>query len=218
MKVGFNCSSFDLFHAGHVTMLKMEKQLCDYLIVALQVDPTIDRPGIKNKPTQSVYERYVQVQGCKYVDEILVYETEGDLLNMIKTQNINIRFLSEEYKDKEFTGKQYCIDNGIELHFHKRRHQYSSTELRNRVYSLEKQKRDKKNDVASVEQYSPKLLDKYELKNGELVEYNFNQDFNTLFNSSPPFKDIKNPKWPTKEEESCVINFYNKKVIKIKNP
>ena len=143
----------------------MEKQLCDYLIVALQVDPTIDRPGIKNKPTQSVYERYVQVQGCKYVDEILVYETEGDLLNMIKTQNINIRFLSEEYKDKEFTGKQYCIDNGIELHFHKRRHQYSSTELRNRVYSLEKEKRDKKNDVASVEQYSPKLLDKYELKN-----------------------------------------------------
>ena len=73
--------------------------------------------------------------------------------------------MSEEYKDKEFTGKQYCIDNGIELHFHKRRHQYSSTELRNRVYSLEKEKRDKKNDVSSVEQYSPKLLDKYELKN-----------------------------------------------------
>ena len=112
-----------------------------------------------------MYERYVQVQGCKYVDEILVYETEGDLLNMIKTQTINIRFLSEEYKDKEFTGKQYCIDNGIELHFHKRRHQYSSTELRNRVYSLEKEKQDKKNDVKSVEQYSPELLDKYELKN-----------------------------------------------------
>ena len=165
MKVGFNCSSCDLFHAGHVTMMKMEKEMCDYLKVALQVDPTIDRPGIKNKPVQSIYERYVQLQGCKYVDEILVYETEGDLLNMIKTQNINIRFLSEEYKDKEFTGKQYCIDNGIELHFHKRRHQYSSTELRNRVYSLEKEKRDKKNDVASVEQYSPKLLDKYELKN-----------------------------------------------------
>ena len=82
MIVGFNCSSFDLFHAGHVTMLKMEKQLCDYLIVGLQVDPTIDRPGIKNKPTQSVYERYVQVHGCKYVDEILVYETEADLLNL----------------------------------------------------------------------------------------------------------------------------------------
>jgi glycerol-3-phosphate cytidylyltransferase len=164
MKVGFNCSSFDLFHAGHVTMLKMEKQLCDYLIVALQVDPTIDRPGIKNKPTQSVYERYVQVQGCKYVDEILVYETEADLLNMIKTQLINIRFLSEEYKDRDFTGKQYCIDNGIELHFHKREHQYSSTELRNRVYELEKVKRETKESESSIQQYSPELLEKYHQK------------------------------------------------------
>ena len=83
MKVGFNCSSCDLFHAGHVTMMKMEKEMCDYLKVALQVDPTIDRPGIKNKPVQSIYERYVQLQGCKYVDEILVYETEADLLNLI---------------------------------------------------------------------------------------------------------------------------------------
>ena len=164
MKVGFNCSSFDLFHAGHVTMLKMEKQLCDYLIVALQVDPTIDRPGIKNKPTQSVYERYVQVQGCKYVDEILVYETEADLLNMIKTQLINIRFLSEEYKDRDFTGKQYCIDNGIELHFHKREHQYSSTELRNRVYELEKVKRETKESESFIQQYSPELLEKYHQK------------------------------------------------------
>ena len=128
MKIGFNCSSFDLFHAGHVTMLKMEKEVCDYLKVALQVDPTIDRPGIKNKPTQSVYERYVQLQGCKYVDEILVYETEADLLNLIQTQTIHVRFLSEEYKDRDFTGKQYCIDNGIDLFYHLRRHQYSSTE------------------------------------------------------------------------------------------
>ena len=166
MKVGFNCSSCDLFHAGHVTMLKMEKQMCDYLIVALQVDPTIDRTGIKNKPVQSVYERYVQLQGCKYVDEILVYETEADLLNLIKTQTIDIRFLSEEYKDRDFTGKQYCIDNGIELFFHMRRHQYSSTELRNRVYSLEKEKREKKNGSGeSLDQYSPELLDKYEMKN-----------------------------------------------------
>ena len=160
MKIGFNCSSFDLFHAGHVTMLKMEKELCDYLKVALQVDPTIDRPGVKNKPTQSVYERYVQLQGCKYVDEILVYETEADLLNMLQTQTIDVRFLSEEYKDRDFTGKQYCIDNGIELYFHLRRHQYSSTELRNRVYQLEKVKRSE-NVEESVEQYSPKLLDKY---------------------------------------------------------
>ena len=160
MKIGFNCSSCDLFHAGHVTMMKMEKQMCDYLIVALQVDPTIDRPGVKNKPTQSVYERYVQLQGCKYVDEILVYETEADLLNLIQTQILHIRFLSEEYKDRDFTGKQYCIDNGIELYFHMRRHQYSSTELRNRVYELEKKKREEKVEE-KVEQYSPELLSKY---------------------------------------------------------
>ena len=158
--VGFNCSSFDLFHAGHVTMLKMEKNLCDHLIVAIQVDPTIDRPGIKNKPVQSMYERYVQVQGCKYVDEILVYETESDLLNIIKTQKIDIRFLSEEYKDRDFTGKQYCIDNGIELHFHKRRHQYSSTDLRNRVYELERKKRAIP-QPEDLEQHSPQLLKKY---------------------------------------------------------
>lgn len=163
MKIGFNCSSCDLFHAGHVTMLKMEKQMCDYLIIALQVDPTIDRPGIKNKPIQSVYERYVQLQGCKYVDEILVYETEADLLNLIKTQRFDIRFLSEEYKNVEFTGKQYCIDNGIELHFHMRRHQYSSTELRNRVYELEKAKRLEK-EVKEPSQYSPELLEKYKQK------------------------------------------------------
>jgi len=169
MKIGFNCSSFDLFHAGHVTMLKMEKRLCDYLIVALQVDPTVDRPGIKNKPIQSVYERYVQLQGCKYVDEILVYETEEDLLNLIQTQNIDVRFLSEEYKDRDFTGKQYCIDNGIEIHYHLRRHKYASSELRNRVYSLEKKKREQivqgaETNIDELEQYSPKLLEKYNQK------------------------------------------------------
>ena len=161
MKIGFNCSSCDLFHAGHVTMMKMEKEMCDYLKVALQVDPTIDRPGIKNKPVQSIYERYVQLQGCRYVDEILVYETEADLLNLIQTQTIDIRFLSEEYKDKEFTGKQYCIDNGIEVHFHLRRHQYSSTELRNRVYTFEKEKRKESIDKEVLGQYSPELLKKY---------------------------------------------------------
>ena len=164
MKIGFNCSSFDLFHAGHVTMLKMEKEMCDYLKVALQVDPTIDRPGVKNKPAQTVYERYVQLQACKYVDEILVYETEADLLNLIKTQTIHVRFLSEEYKDKDFTGKQYCIDHGIELYYHLRRHQYSSTELRNRVHNLEELKRNEKID-AKIEQYSPIILEKYNLEN-----------------------------------------------------
>ena len=160
MKIGFNCSSFDLFHAGHVTMLKMEKELCDYLIVALQVDPTIDRPGIKNKPSQSVYERYVQLQACKYVDEILVYSTEYDLIQMLMTQRIHIRFLSEEYLNRDFTGKQYCIDNGIELHYHKRGHAFSSTELRNRVYLLEKKRLEEK-PITTDLQHSPELLKKY---------------------------------------------------------
>jgi glycerol-3-phosphate cytidylyltransferase len=159
-RIGFNCSSFDLFHAGHVTMLKMEKELCDYLLVALQVDPTIDRPGLKNKPVQSIYERYVQLQGCKYVDEILVYETEKDLLNLIMTQTIHIRFLSEEYLNRDFTGKQYCLDNNIELHYHKREHQYSSSELRTRVYQLELTK-SKEPAIISNLQHSSELLEKY---------------------------------------------------------
>lgn len=154
MKIGFNCSSFDLLHAGHVTMLKMEKQLCDYLIVALQVDPTIDRPGTKNKPTQSVYERYVQLQACKYVDEILVYETEYDLLQMLMTQTINIRFLSEEYLNRDFTGKQYCIQSNIELYYHKREHDYSSSELRARVARLEAIK----DDISAKPQHSLELI------------------------------------------------------------
>ena len=145
MKIGFNCSSFDLLHAGHVTMLKMEKQLCDYLIVALQIDPTIDRPGIKNKPVQSAYERYVQLQACKYVDEILIYETEFDLLQLLQTQTIHIRFLSEEYLNRDFTGKQWCMNNNIELHYHLRDHPYSSSALRKRVYDAETERLKGKN-------------------------------------------------------------------------
>lgn len=156
MKIGFNCSSFDLFHAGHVTMLKMEKEMCDYLKIALQVDPTIDRPGIKNKPVQSVYERYVQLQACKYVDEILVYETEADLLNLIMTQTMHIRFLSEEYLNRDFTGKQYCMNTGIQLYYHKRQHTYASSELRARVAKLEFMKDSDTN--SSLPQYSPELV------------------------------------------------------------
>jgi len=133
MKIGFNCSCFDLLHAGHVTMLKMEKDLCDYLKIALQVDPSRDRFATKNKPVQSLYERYVQLQACRYVDEILVYETEFDLEQLIKTQKIDIRFLSEEYINKDFTAKQYCLNNGIEIHYHKRKHLYSSSEIRKRI-------------------------------------------------------------------------------------
>jgi glycerol-3-phosphate cytidylyltransferase len=157
MKIGFNCSSFDLLHAGHVTMLKMEKELCDYLVVALQIDPTIDRPGIKNKPIQSAYERYIQLQACKYVDEILIYETEYDLMQLLMTQTIHIRFLSDEYLNRDFTGKQWCMNNGVELHYHKRQHNYSSSELRARTARLERLK-----GVESIDeeppQYSPDLV------------------------------------------------------------
>ena len=160
-KIGFNCSSCDFLHAGHVTMLKMEKQLCDYLIVALQIDPTVDRPGVKNQPVQSAYERYVQLQACRYVDEILIYETEYDLLQLIQTQTIHIRFLSEEYLNRDFTGKQYCLNNGIELHYHKRKHQYSSSDLRRRVYELELTKLEE-SSIINIPQYSPELLEKYQ--------------------------------------------------------
>jgi glycerol-3-phosphate cytidylyltransferase len=145
----------------------MEKEMCDYLKVALQVDPSIDRPGIKNKPVQSLYERYVQIQGCKYVDEILVYETEADLLNLIQTQTFHIRFLSEEYRHVEVTGKQYCIDNGVEIYYHLRRHQYSSTEIRNRVYNLEQKMREDEAQETVIGQYSPEILEKYSIKNNQ---------------------------------------------------
>lgn len=144
MIIGFNCSAFDLFHAGHVTMLKMEKQLCDYLILALHGNPQIDRPDIKNKPVQTIYERYVQLQACRYVDEILVYDTEAELLNLLKTQRIDIRFLSDEYLNRDFTGKQYCLDNGILLHYHQRQHSYGSTDLRQRTYQIEHELRNPK--------------------------------------------------------------------------
>ena len=137
MKVGFTCSTFDMFHAGHVMMLKEEKEHCDHLIVGIQVDPTIDRPDTKNKPVMSIYERFVCVSSCKYVDEVLVYNTEKDLENLLATQNIHIRFLGDEYKTKEFTGKQICLLKNIQFFFHKRLHTYSSTDLRKRVYIAE---------------------------------------------------------------------------------
>ena len=128
-KVGFTCSCFDLFHAGHIMMLKEAKSVCDYLIVGLQTDPTIDRSE-KNKPVQSVFERFVQLQACKYVDEIVVYETEKDLLDILKSYPINVRILGKEYEDKNFTGKDL---NYIEVHYNERKHSFSTTELRKRV-------------------------------------------------------------------------------------
>ena len=141
-RIGITFSTFDLLHAGHIAMLSEAKNHCDYLICGLQTDPTIDRPETKNKPIQSIVERQIQLAACRYVDEILIYETEFDLLQLIMTQKMHIRFLGDEYKTRDFTGKQYCIDHGIEIYYHLRRHRYSSSEIRNRVYLLEKEKRE----------------------------------------------------------------------------
>lgn len=128
MKVGFTCSCFDLFHAGHVLMLKEARQQCDWLIVGLQTDPTLDRPE-KNKPVQSVYERFVQLKACVYVDDVVMYDDEKDLLNVLNSLPIDVRILGEEYKDKPFTGH----DLSMQFYFNKRRHSFSSTELKKRI-------------------------------------------------------------------------------------
>ncbi len=132
MKIGITCSSFDLFHAGHVKMLEEAKSQCDYLIVALQTDPTIDRPE-KNKPIQSIVERYVQVSGCKWVDEIVPYATEKDLEDIFASFQLDYRFIGIEYKDKDFTAKDVCLSRKIELIYNSRSHKWSSSELRNRI-------------------------------------------------------------------------------------
>ena len=124
--------------------------------MALQYDPTIDRPDTKNKPVQSIYERWTQVTACKYVDEVIFYATEEDLLNILKTIHIDIRFLGDEYKTKDFTGKQWCISNRIELYYHKRQHNYSSSELRKRVAQLENTKDNTTQPI--LPQHSPDLI------------------------------------------------------------
>jgi glycerol-3-phosphate cytidylyltransferase len=135
--VGFTCSTFDLLHAGHILMLAECKQVCDYLIVGVQSDPTIDRPGTKNKPVQSIVERYVQLSAVKFVDQIIVYNTEKDLEDMLMFLPITVRIIGEEYKDKDFTGKQICEDRGVKVWYNSRNHRFSSSELRQRTYQSE---------------------------------------------------------------------------------
>ena len=132
MKVGFTCSTFDLLHAGHVIMLREAKEQCDYLICGLQVDPSIDRPE-KNRPVQTIVERYTQLKGLSYVDEIIPYRTEEDLEDILSMYHINVRILGEEYKDKTFTGRAICASRGIELYYNKRDHRFSTSDLRSRV-------------------------------------------------------------------------------------
>lgn len=138
-KVGIVFSSFDLLHSGHVAMLSECKSKCTYLICGLQTDPTIDRME-KNRPVQSLLERYVQLDGVKYVDKIVPYDTEDDLLYMLKVYRPHVRFLGQEYYGKNFTGKQYCIDNNIIISYNERSHNYSTSELRQRVIDNERTK------------------------------------------------------------------------------
>lgn len=132
MRVGFTASSFDLLHAGHVQMLREAKEQCDYLVVGLQTDPTIDRAD-KNQPVQTIVERYTQLKGVRYVDEIIPYSTEKDLEDILTMYKIDVRILGEEYKEKDFTGKDICKKRGILLYFNKRDHRFSSSDLRKRV-------------------------------------------------------------------------------------
>jgi glycerol-3-phosphate cytidylyltransferase len=130
--IGITFSAFDLLHAGHIAMLKEAKQNCDYLIVGLQTDPSIER-SYKNTPIQSLFERYVQLQGCKYVDEIIPYTKESEIFEILLTYPINIRFIGEEYKHKDFTAKDFCIQQNIKIYYNKRQHAFSSSSLRHRI-------------------------------------------------------------------------------------
>ena len=139
MKVGITFSTFDLFHAGHVKMLEEAKRQCDYLIVGLQLDPSINRPE-KNAPSQSIIERYIQLKGSKHIDEIVPYVTEEDLEDILKSFKIDLRIIGEEYKEKNFTGKDYCREKEIEIYYNSRDHRFSSSGLRKHVIKAETSK------------------------------------------------------------------------------
>lgn len=133
MKIGFTCGVFDLFNAGHVLMLKKCKDKCDRLVVAIQTDPTIDRPIDKNTPIQSIFERQIQVGACKYVDKIIVYQTEQDLEDILDTQPIDIRFVGMDHKYGFMTGEVICARRGIQIVYQDRGGRFSTTELRRRI-------------------------------------------------------------------------------------
>ena len=137
LKIGITFSTFDLLHAGHIAMLAEAKNHCDYLICGIQTDPTIDRPDSKNPPVQSIVERQIQLSAVRYVDETVVYQTEKDLEDILLTLPIDVRILGIEYAEKDFTGKNICLDRGIELIFNQRDHSFSSSNLRKRVAHAE---------------------------------------------------------------------------------
>jgi glycerol-3-phosphate cytidylyltransferase len=135
--IGITFSTFDMLHAGHIAMLSEAKNHCDYLIAGLQTDPTIDRPDTKNKPIQSIVERQIQLAACRYVDEVVVYQTEQDLIDLLLILPLDVRILGVEYQHSEFTGKEECFMRDIELVFNGRDHSFSSSSLRKRVAHAE---------------------------------------------------------------------------------
>ena len=137
--VGFTCSTFDLLHAGHISMLREAKEHCDYLICGLQVDPSVDRKE-KNAPVQTLVERWFQLQGVRYVDEIIPYQTEEDLKDLLQMLNIDVRIIGQEYKSKKFTGRDICSQRNIEIYYNKRDHRFSTSDLRSRVHGIELKK------------------------------------------------------------------------------
>ena len=136
-RIGITFSTFDMLHAGHIAMLSEAKNHCDYLIAGLQTDPTIDRPDTKNKPVQSIVERQIQLSACRYVDEVVVYQTEQDLIDLLLILPLDVRILGVEYAEKDFTGRSECGERGIELVFNRRDHSFSSSSLRKRVVAAE---------------------------------------------------------------------------------
>lgn len=139
-RIGITFSTFDMLHAGHIAMLSEAKNHCDYLICGLQTDPTIDRPDTKNHPVQSIVERQIQLSACRYVDEVVVYQTEEDLVDLLLILPVDVRILGVEYQGLDFTGWEECVNRGIELVFNKRDHSFSSSSLRRRVVAAESHK------------------------------------------------------------------------------
>ena len=138
--IGITFSTFDMLHAGHIAMLAEARNHCDYLIAGLQTDPTIDRPDTKNKPVQSIVERQIQLAACRYVDEVVVYQTEQDLVDLLLILPIDVRILGVEYEDKDFTGRHEGAMKGIQHIFNSRDHSFSSSSLRKRVAQAEANK------------------------------------------------------------------------------
>jgi glycerol-3-phosphate cytidylyltransferase len=139
-KIGITFSTFDMLHAGHIAMLSEARNHCDYLICGLQTDPTIDRPDTKNSPIQSIVERQIQLAACRYVDEVVVYQTEQDLVDLLLILPLDVRILGVEYQDKNFSGRDECYDRGIDIVFNGRDHSFSSSSLRRRVVAAESHK------------------------------------------------------------------------------